>query len=831
MFHLILSRKFLLLVFLPTLLVSFQNCSPTGFKSIEDQATVPSQSNAVASTPTKITEPAINSLSQGVLVLRGNCSSQVNVQISGDILTTMSVPCTGDRFTASVTLSSGDGAKNIDVKQINSSGGESLDRRSFVKDTMVSSLLITSPASGATVTSPFVLSGTCETGTNVTIAGSGVLASTSVPCLGAIYSTSLNLVAGSRTREISVTQVDLAGNSANVLRSFQVPAAPSSPITIRIDSPAALTNVRTGITLTGSCQNGLVVDITGAGLSAATTATCAGGAFSKALSFSNGEGNKVITVSQTDSTSGQTGSDTRTFIKDSVAPAVTIGAPAANTTVKTSITISGACETGLGVTFAGSGVASSTSLACAGGVYSSAITLSNGDGVKQITVSQADAAGNSASLSISVIKDTQAPAVTIASPAVNTSAETGVTISGACETGLTVTASGTDLKSPVNANCNAGTYSAAVLFAGTDGAKVVTISQTDAIGNTGSVQRTFIQTTPPVNPPTPASSGFPMTFTPGALDVCPSGCTYKLPSQAMAQAQNGSIIEIEKGDYNDCLSITKNQITVRGIKGYAHMHTKICNQKGGIVTMGRDAVLENLELSGFDSSDYTTTSIRHDAVAVNLTMRNLYFHDSQKAVLGSSTGDIVRVENSLFERVGFLRPDGEISVPLYIGGTTAQLVIRNTRFLHAQGQATEIKSKALQTVIDCSVVANLDGPDSYSINPQTAGELIIYNSVIEKSSNSSNTAMIAYGDVGAGTSTNRVRLEGNVFLNDKGGGSVLRVTNGNPEIIMTNNVLVGGGSFISGSSSVLPGNSVVASRSGLYPAYPFLPEPGVCRTP
>lgn len=585
MFHLILSRKTLLLVFLPTLLVSFQNCSQGEFHSLDTIELGSTSDGALSVVGTKITDPAASSFSQGTLILRGNCSSQVNVQVSGDVSAETSVLCTNSRFTASVTLSNGDGNKNIVIRQIDSRGNETVDSRSFVKDTLapntdilnvangaavksslavsgvcetglpvvvgvgtisqtltcsagmfngslnLSSLadgplslqisqtdlagmattrqrsitkdsvapqmLITAPGTANQVVSPLSLSGSCETGRDVTLSGSGVASSLTVPCSGGAFSTLINLVSGAGARQVIATQTDAAGNSGSDTKTYQAQVPTVPPLAIAITGPAANTVAKDGVTLTGTCQTGITVDISGAGVQT-TTATCTTGQFSKAILFSTGDGAKVISVKQTNTTSGATGTDLRSFVRDTVAPNLTIAMPAANAATQGSLTLTGACESGLNVSIAGTGVASSSTAVCNSGAYSSTVALSTGDGTKQVSVSQTDAAGNISTQARSFVKDNTAPAVTIASPAADTSAATGLTIAGACETGLNVVAAGTGLASSVTFQCASSAYSLSVIFSANDGAKQVEISQTDAAGNKGAVSRSFVRTTPPV---------------------------------------------------------------------------------------------------------------------------------------------------------------------------------------------------------------------------------------------------------------------------------------------------------------------------------------------
>lgn len=573
-----------MLIFSTLLLVSFQNCGQA-FEAIEQAELASRSSTSLGSTTTKINQPAANSPSQGTFTLRGSCAPSFSVEVSGDIVPMASLPCVNGQFAAALVLSSGDGAKNVIVKQLDSQGNEVVDSRSFIKDTtppntdlvniqngafvkgsvvvsgicetglpvtvgagttmqtmscqsgmfsgtlslsslgdgalslqvsqtdlvglttsrqrnitkdtLAPQITITAPGTATPVVSPLALSGSCETGSDVVLSGTGVASSLTVACVSGAFSAPLNLLTGAGSRQVVATQTDAAGNAGSSTKTYQAQVPTVPPLPIAITAPAANTAAKDGVTISGTCQAGITVEISGAGVQT-TTATCSGGSFSKAISFSAGDGAKLVTVKQTNSTTTATGTDSRSFMRDTVAPALTIAMPAANASAKTSLTLTGACETGLAVNFAGSGVAATSSVSCVSGAYTSLITLSAGDGAKQVTVTQTDAVGNGTTQTRSFTKDNTAPIITIVSPAANTSAATGLTITGACETGLNVVASGTGLMSPVTVSCLANAYSVDVVFSANDGSKSVDLSQTDAADNKSSVSRSFVRTTPVV---------------------------------------------------------------------------------------------------------------------------------------------------------------------------------------------------------------------------------------------------------------------------------------------------------------------------------------------
>jgi alpha-tubulin suppressor-like RCC1 family protein len=121
-------------------------------------------------------------------------------------------------------------------------------------------------------------------------------------------------------------------------------------------------------------------------------------------------------------------------------------------------------------------------------------TLSNG--VTYHAKAQAqDSAGNTTLASLYTFTvDQTSPALSIVSPAASTPAITGVFINGACENGLTVNLSG-DLAGPATTVCSSGSFNVAITFTAGEGTKDIVVSQTDAAGNTSSVNRDFIRDT------------------------------------------------------------------------------------------------------------------------------------------------------------------------------------------------------------------------------------------------------------------------------------------------------------------------------------------------
>jgi hypothetical protein len=326
--------------------------------------------------------------------------------------------------------------------------------------------------------------------------------------------------------------------------------------------------------------------------------------------------------------------------------------------------------------------------------------------------------------------------------------------------------------------------------------------------------------------------GMPTGFSANSLKVCPSGCTFTMPSQAIAVAKDGDVIEIMTGSYKDCMDVRQSRLTIRGVgTARPNLHSVLCSDKGLITNNGVQNRIENLEISDFHNTSQNGAAIRQDGSGKELILSNLDIHDGQMGLLGGSSGDHIYVNETKFYRVGLLRDDGEISLPIF---TTAGalLQIRKSSFMEPVGTASLIKVRSEVLTIDCSTLANLEEPDSYTIDYQTGGKLVITNSVLEQSQTTVNTTMVAINSVSYNAGIeNSISLSGNLFLNDAQKGTFIKMFNtpSNP-ITATDNTFVGSGTLFSNNFQPGASNKLLADRSAEMGAYPKLPAPGACKT-
>jgi hypothetical protein len=216
--------------------------------------------------------------------------------------------------------------------------------------------------------------------------------------------------------------------------------------------------------------------------------------------------------------------------------------------------------------------------------------------------------------------------------------------------------------------------------------------------------------------------------------------------------------------------------------------------------------------------DRNGAGIRHEGE--RLVVRDVYMHDGEQGVLaGDGDAVTVLIEDSTFERLG---QDGRAH-GIYINHI-AELVVRRSRFLRSQNEGHELKSRALRTVIECSVLASLDGTDSRTIDLPNGGDVLIDRSVIQQGAASPNRNVLAYGLEGASNPVQRLVITGSVLINDQDRGSFLQLEGG-PELSVRDNTFVGPGEVLVGGEPP-PGNAYHPDRASAgLPAAPALPEP------
>ncbi len=287
---------------------------------------------------------------------------------------------------------------------------------------------------------------------------------------------------------------------ANTRVSVRITAKDAAPPVVAITTPApnALTN-QTSIAVTGTVQDATATTVVVNGV----TATMNGTSFSATVPIGT-EGSNTIHVVATDAAGNATDS-TRTVIRDTQAPALSVAAPANGFITKfDTVFVRGSVADSHAVTVSANEIPLPVDQ---NGQFVGSVPLVEGSNF--ITIVATDAAGNTTTVVRTGTKDATPPVITISSPADGSTTQNAtVTVTGTVQdaTAVTVTVNGT------NAPVTNGNFSADVSVA--IGSNTITVIATDAAGNsatrTESVTRT--QAGPPL-PPDPSTVATPLSTT------------------------------------------------------------------------------------------------------------------------------------------------------------------------------------------------------------------------------------------------------------------------------------------------------------------------------
>jgi hypothetical protein len=270
---------------------------------------------------------------------------------------------------------------------------------------------------------------------------------------------------------------------------------------------------------------------------------------------------------------------------------------------------------------------------------------------------------------------------------------------------------------------------------------------------------------------------------PGVNEIWLDGVPVESLQLALKHAKHNSVVMLGAGDYEQAAVVKKNNVTIEGMNG-SRIHTKTTQGKAAIVVKGNDTIIKNIECFNIKVKHKNGACVRLEGR--NLTLENVYFHDSQQGLLTNSKPGSIYILNSRFERLG---KSGKAH-GIYVGG--GRLFIKGSSFLSTKDQGHEIKSRASETRIENSVIASLNGNDSRLVDIPNGGKLSITDSVLGQGPNSVNWNLIGFGLEGYKYKENSVTLIGNIFILERErGNKVLDVKNQHADLDITQNAFIG----------------------------------------
>ena len=224
--------------------------------------------------------------------------------------------------------------------------------------------------------------------------------------------------------------------------------------------------------------------------------------------------------------------------------------------------------------------------------------------------------------------------------------------------------------------------------------------------------------------------GWPCPDLQGLVDATPAGGTLTLP----------------KGVYRSC-AVIRQPITIDGTAPdgtRAVVEREVCNGKAAFQAKA-NLTLVGIECRRHGNHQNNQSCIRREEKAFNITMRNVYCHDSSTCLLGRSetgrrpSGTIV-IENSIFGRLG---GDGGRSHGLYLRGVE-RVEVTNTVFRCMVGQGHHLKTGARSTVVENVQFdgGGLDCTDSRLIDNFACGSLAVIRSELIESDARDQRSMI-----------------------------------------------------------------------------------------
>lgn len=324
-------------------------------------------------------------------------------------------------------------------------------------------------ASGST----FALIGQTEPNLSVTVSelSSGTVATLVSDGSGSFDVPALPLTLDS-VNDFTLTVTDAAGNTGSV--AFTVIQDNQDP-TVVLDALPATVDVNQ-IAVSGTTDSNIEVSVTD-GSSTVTGATDGSGTFSLVMPLAQNAVNS-FTVTATD-LSGRTGTASVSVTEDSVANTLVIGTPPA-TVNAVSIALTGSTKPNSELTVTG-GAATLTGTADIAGNWGFLVAL-NANSVNVLDVTSVDVLGNTATGSVTIVEDSVAPTIALATVDHTTYATT-VPVSGTTEPFAVVTVTGGSGSVTTVAD-GSGSFVATVELVPA-AANALSLTATDAAGNVG----------------------------------------------------------------------------------------------------------------------------------------------------------------------------------------------------------------------------------------------------------------------------------------------------------------------------------------------------------
>jgi hypothetical protein len=219
-----------------------------------------------------------------------------------------------------------------------------------------------------------------------------------------------------------------------------------------------------------------------------------------------------------------------------------------------------------------------------------------------------------------------------------------------------------------------------------------------------------------------------------------------MPSEAAAVAVDGSVVEIDGGNYDADVAVwTQNRLVLRGVSGRPHLRAqgRTAEDKGIWLLKGDHTTVENIEFSGARGSHGNGSGIRLEGS--HLVVRDSYFHENQNGILtiNNTPDSDILITGSEFWRNTIGGEPGKIH-NIYIG--RARRFTLEFSYIHGAEFGHNVKSRARTNHIRYNRIADEEtGRSSYLIDLPEGGRAEIVGNELHKGHRAENRPIISFG--------------------------------------------------------------------------------------
>lgn len=274
------------------------------------------------------------------------------------------------------------------------------------------------------------------------------------------------------------------------------------------------------------------------------------------------------------------------------------------------------------------------------------------------------------------------------------------------------------------------------------------------------------------------------------LQVGPRRAIRSLAAAAR-QARDGMVVEIDAGDYvGDVAVWPQHGLTLRAVGGRVRVIAAGAHVqgKGIFVTRGRRQRIEGLDFIGATVPDRNGAGIRLEAGS--LTLLDCGFHDNENGLLTANEADIeLDIVDCEFGPIA-LREGRTHN--LY-AGAIQRLAVTGSYF-HGGRLGHLLKSRAaLNHILYNRLSDEIAGRASYELEFPNGGVAVVMGNLIMQSSTTENPHVVSFGAEGGSWTRQALYLVNNTLVDQRPSGGIwLRVAPRGTEVLLVNNLLVGG---------------------------------------